>query len=314
MKIMIVTDDGHLMRGLDLLLSTIRGNNITATDSGEDAVSILTYEDEPTLVILGPTTADLSATATVRKIREKCSSPIIGLQNAEGDIATRCKMLLDGADDVLMTPWDGHELKARIHAVQRRSMGHAKNIIAVGDITFDMTLRKASVAGRPIRLTNLEMVGLELLMMRKGTTVPKQSFMDAWYAGRDEADVKIVDVIICKLRAKLGAAAKHITTDWGRGYRVEDEPGPPTRTDESTRWRCLKLLATAPNGSHNTRAVIAGLQPSPHYTAKNMLKVLATEGLVESYGVQLNRRHMLTPAGKAALDAYISVTTPANAA
>lgn len=313
MKIMIVTDDGLLMRNLDLLLSSIRGNNVTATDSGEDAVSILTYEDEPTLVILGPTTADLSATATVRKIREKCSSPIIVVQHVD-DVDVRCKMLLDGADDVLRPPMAFDELKARIQAVQRRSMGHAKNIVTVGDISFDMTLRKASVAGRPIRLTNLEMVGLELLMMRKGTTVPKQAFMDAWYAGRDEAEVKIVDVIICKLRAKLGAAAKHITTDWGRGYRVEDEPGPSTRTDESTRWRCLKLLATAPNGSHNTRAVIAGLQPSPDHSVKNILKVLATEGLVESYGVQLNRRHMLTPAGKAALDAYISATTPANAA
>ena len=312
MKILIVTNDGSLMRNLDLVLSSMPGNAINATDSGADAVSILTYEDDPTLVIIGPTTADLDGPTTVRKIREIRSDPLMMLQGSN-DIDQRCKMLLDGADDVLVMP-DGRELKARVHSVVRRSMGHAKNDLSVGDIVFDMTLRRVTVAGQSVHLTGMEMTALEMLMLRKGSTVSKQALLDAWYNGRDEAESKIVDVIICKVRAKLGASSKHITTDWGRGYRAEDDPAPPTRAEESSRWRCMKLLASAPKGSHNTRAIIAGMQPSPHYTAKNTLKVLRGEGLVESYGVQPNIRHTLTPAGKAALEAYIKASTPANAA
>jgi two-component system cell cycle response regulator CtrA len=66
---------------------------------------------------------------------------------------------------------------------------------------------------------------LELLSLRKGTTLTKEMFLNHLYGGMDEPELKIIDVFICKLRKKLATAAKgqhHIETVWGRGYVLRD--------------------------------------------------------------------------------------------
>jgi two-component system cell cycle response regulator CtrA len=66
---------------------------------------------------------------------------------------------------------------------------------------------------------------LELLSLRKGTTLTKEMFLNHLYGGMDEPELKIIDVFICKLRKKLAAAAHgehHIETVWGRGYVLRD--------------------------------------------------------------------------------------------
>jgi len=66
---------------------------------------------------------------------------------------------------------------------------------------------------------------LELLSLRKGTTLTKEMFLNHLYGGMDEPELKIIDVFICKLRKKLAAAADgkhHIETVWGRGYVLRD--------------------------------------------------------------------------------------------
>jgi two-component system cell cycle response regulator CtrA len=66
---------------------------------------------------------------------------------------------------------------------------------------------------------------LELLSLRKGTTLTKEMFLNHLYGGMDEPELKIIDVFICKLRKKLAASAdgKHyIETVWGRGYVLRD--------------------------------------------------------------------------------------------
>ena len=69
---------------------------------------------------------------------------------------------------------------------------------------------------------------LELLSLRKGTTLTKEMFLNHLYGGMDEPELKIIDVFICKLRKKLSEAIggeSHIETVWGRGY-VLREPAP----------------------------------------------------------------------------------------
>ena len=65
---------------------------------------------------------------------------------------------------------------------------------------------------------------LELLSLRKGTTLTKEMFLNHLYGGMDEPELKIIDVFICKLRKKLqvSAGAHHIETVWGRGYVLRD--------------------------------------------------------------------------------------------
>ena len=81
--------------------------------------------------------------------------------------------------------------------------------------------------GQRVHLTGKEYQMLELLSLRKGTTLSKEMFLNHLYGGMDEPELKIIDVFICKLRKKLQAATggKHyIETVWGRGYVLRD-PG-----------------------------------------------------------------------------------------
>src|SRR5262249_16641649 len=88
--------------------------------------------------------------------------------------------------------------------------------------------RTVEVGGQPLHLTGKEYAILELLALRKGTTLTKEMFLNHLYGGMDEPELKIIDVFICKLRKKLAPAPpgeNYIETVWGRGYVLRDLPG-----------------------------------------------------------------------------------------
>ena len=135
------------------------------------------------------------------------------------------KTLGGGADDYMTKPFHKDELIARTHAVVRRSKGHAQAIIHTGEIAVNLDAKTVEVNGHRVHLTGKEYQMLELLSLRKGTTLTKEMFLNHLYGGMDEPELKIIDVFICKLRKKLATAAdgKHyIETVWGRGYVLRD--------------------------------------------------------------------------------------------
>jgi two-component system cell cycle response regulator CtrA len=122
-------------------------------------------------------------------------------------------------------PFHKNELVARIIAIVRRSKGHAQSVIESGDLRINLEAKTVEVSGQRVRLTGKEYQMLELLALRKGTTLTKEMFLNHLYGGMDEPELKIIDVFICKLRKKLQAASgrrQHIETVWGRGYVLRD--------------------------------------------------------------------------------------------
>jgi len=97
-------------------------------------------------------------------------------------------------------PFHKDELVARIRAIVRRSKGHAESVIRTGDLVVNVDTMTVEVNGRPLHLTCKEYQILELLSLRKGTTLIKEMFLDYLYGGMDEPEQKIIDVFICKLR------------------------------------------------------------------------------------------------------------------
>ena len=123
---------------------------------------------------------------------------------------------------------------ARIHAIIRRSKGHSQSVIVTGDISVNLDAKTVSVDNKTVHLTGKEYQMLELLSLRKGTTLTKEMFLNHLYGGMDEPELKIIDVFICKLRKKLSNATggqNYIETVWGRGYVLRD-PEPAEMTDD----------------------------------------------------------------------------------
>ena len=106
-----------------------------------------------------------------------------------------------------------------------------------GRLIVNLDTRTASVDHQPINLTNREYAILELLSLRKGATVTRESFLNQLYGGIDEPELKSMDVLICKLRKKLARAtggSHYIEAVWGRGYVLRD---PAPRSDNVTQNR-----------------------------------------------------------------------------
>jgi two-component system cell cycle response regulator CtrA len=134
-----------------------------------------------------------------------------------------------GADDYITKPFDRAELLARIHAVVRRCKGFSQPALRVGPLELNLDSREVMVHGREVHLTAKEYAILELLVLRKGMALSKETFLNQLYGGIDEPEMKIIDVFICKLRKKLAQAGAGdiIGTVWGRGYMIHDTMSDP---------------------------------------------------------------------------------------
>ena len=228
MRVLLVEDDPSQQQSIKMILETA-GMVVDTTDLGEDGLEIGKLYDYD-IIILDIMLPDIDGFEVLRRLRDsRVDTPVLilsGLTESEDKV----KGLGTGADDYLTKPFNNKELLARIQAIIRRSAGHSQSIIETGRLKVNMDSHTVEVEGKPIHLTGKEYGILELLSLRKGTTLTKAMFLNHLYDGMDEPEVKIIDVFICKLRKKLAAATggeTYIETVWGRGYVLRNpENGP----------------------------------------------------------------------------------------
>jgi two-component system cell cycle response regulator CtrA len=222
MQVLLVEDERAMSQSIELMLKS-EGFTVYATDLGQEAVDLAKTFDYD-LILLDLNLPDMSGRDVLRALRaDKVNTPIMILSGITG-IETKVICLGGGADEYMTKPFNKEELVARIHAVMRRSQSHAQTLIKTGDITVNLDAKTVEVNGVRVPLTGKEYQMLELLSLRKGATLTKEMFLNHLYSGRDEPELKIIDVFICKLRKKLAAAngRHHIETVWGRGYMLRD--------------------------------------------------------------------------------------------
>ncbi len=223
MRILLVEDDPSTAQAVSAMLKKSDWVVDTA-DMGEDGLDLgKVYEYD--LIIVDLMLPDTDGMDVIRQLRNsKVTAPVLilsGLTQTEKKI----QGLGIGADDYLTKPFNRDELLARIHAIVRRSKGHSEPRVHIGKLTVNLEARVAEVEGKPLHLTGKEYGILELLALRKGTTLTKEQFLNHLYGGMDEPELKIIDVFICKLRKKLAQATggeSYIETVWGRGYVLRD--------------------------------------------------------------------------------------------
>jgi len=223
MRVLLVEDDPTTSRSIELML-THANFNVYCTDMGEEAVELGKLYDYD-LILLDLDLPDMTGLDVLRQIRlSRIDTPILIL-TGEDSTDSKLKGFGGGADDYLTKPFHRDELVARIHAIIRRSQGHAQSVIHTGLISVNLDAKTIEANGRSVHLTGKEYQMLELLSLRKGTTLTKEMFLNHLYGGMDEPELKIIDVFICKLRKKLAEATggdNYIETVWGRGYVLRD--------------------------------------------------------------------------------------------
>jgi two-component system cell cycle response regulator CtrA len=223
MRILLVEDDATTSRSIELML-THANLNVYCTDLGEDGIDLAKLYDYD-LILLDLNLPDISGHEVLRQIRlARVETPILILSGSD-DTESKLKGFGFGADDYLTKPFHREELVARIHAIIRRSKGHSQSMIRTGKVNVNLDAKTVEVDNRAVHLTGKEYQMLELLSLRKGTTLTKEMFLNHLYGGMDEPELKIIDVFICKLRKKLAEATggdNYIETVWGRGYVLRD--------------------------------------------------------------------------------------------
>ncbi|MDE4131634.1 response regulator transcription factor [Phaeobacter sp. QD34_3] len=223
MRILLVEDDPTTAKSIELML-THANLNVYTTDLGEEGIDLAKLYDYD-LILLDLGLPDMNGHEVLRQLRmARIETPILILSGAD-DTDNKIKGFGFGADDYLTKPFHREELVARIHAIIRRSKGHSQSIIKTGKISVNLDAKTVEVEGKAVHLTGKEYQMLELLSLRKGTTLTKEMFLNHLYGGMDEPELKIIDVFICKLRKKLSTATggeNYIETVWGRGYVLRD--------------------------------------------------------------------------------------------
>jgi two-component system cell cycle response regulator CtrA len=206
MRVLLIEDDSATAQSIELMLKS-ESFNVYTTDLGEEGVDLGKLYDYD-IILLDLNLPDMSGFEVLRSLRvSKVKTPILILSGLAG-IEDKVKGLGFGADDYMTKPFHKDELVARIHAIVRRSKGHAQSVIQTGELVVNLDTKtvESPTSSRPSYGQGVPDAGAPL-SLRKGTTLTKEMFLNQLYGGMDEPELKIIDVFICKLRKKLANAS-----------------------------------------------------------------------------------------------------------
>ena len=189
MRVLLIEDDRATAQSIELMLK-YESFNVYTTDLGEDGVDLGKLYDYD-IILLDLNLPDMSGFQVLRSLRvAKVKTPILILSGLTG-IEDKVSALGFGADDYMTKPFHKDELVARIHAIVRRSKGHAQSVVITGDLCVNLDTKTVEISGARVNLTGKEYQMLELLSLRKGTTLTKEMFSTiftaAWTSRRSRS-------------------------------------------------------------------------------------------------------------------------------
>lgn len=218
-RVLIIDDDEELNELLTEFLGRYQLGVSTAAHPDEGLRAFKAAP--PDLVVLDVMLPGMDGFAVCRRIREASQVPIIML-TARGDVADRVLGLELGADDYLPKPFEPRELVARIQAVLRRgpAAGPGERL-SVRGLELDLAARSATLGGKLLNLTTAEFELLALLARHRGRVLTRERILDETRGLDFDSFDRSIDVLVSRLRHKLGDEPKSptfIKTVWGRGY------------------------------------------------------------------------------------------------
>ena len=223
MRVLLIEDDPATAQSMELMLKS-ESMHVYTTDLGQEGIELGKLYDYD-IILLDLNLPDMSGYEVLTTLRRgSVHTPIMIVSGLAG-VEDKVKGLMLGADDYLTKPFYKDEMLALIVAIVRRAKGQSTSLITVGELVINLMSKTVTVRSQRVHLTGKEFQMLELLALRKGTTLTKEMFLNHLYGGMDEPELKIIDVFICKLRKKLSNASggkDFIETVWGRGYVLRE--------------------------------------------------------------------------------------------
>ncbi len=221
----LVVDDESTIRGIVEQYLHREGYDTIAAADGEQAVERAADAD---LVILDLMLPRIDGLEVCRRIRAQRDVPIIML-TAKADEVDKLIGLGVGADDYVTKPFSPRELVARVQAVLRRAQGtpsHPGDIVQVGALRINPSLRTVERGGHPIDLTAREFDLLHFLSSHPGQVFTREQLLDHVWDFTFPGDTSTVTVHIRRLREKVEpdpVRPQYVKTVWGVGYKVEPQ-------------------------------------------------------------------------------------------
>ncbi len=213
-RLLLVEDDLQIAA---LVRETLEaeGHAIDHVESGAEALGLL--ESFPyALIVLDVMLPGQDGFQIVSRLRASQNRVPVLMLTAREALEDRVRGLELGADDYLVKPFALSELRARIHALLRRSKGEADNRVFKGSLVLDIATRRAWWQGEGLKLTGREYALLEFLALHAGGYYPREALLEHVWPGESSVDPRTVDTYIRYLRRKLGDTA--IETVRGLGY------------------------------------------------------------------------------------------------
>ncbi len=209
----------------DLLTAFLRSKLaiVDETNDSEEALDLVKFYDYD-VILLRLSEERLGDLDILKKLRTaRVRAPIVALSRTMSESA-RLRVLQAGADDLIVDALSHEEVFMKVQNLIRRNRGFQDNALRIGAVEINMNAKKIYAKGKPVTLTKKEYQIAEILALRKGVVLSKESILDHLYGGLDEPNPKIIDVFICKIRKKLQNLGVNdfIETNWGRGYMVID--------------------------------------------------------------------------------------------
>lgn len=216
MRILVVEDEKKLAADLEKALSGA-GHVVESAADGEQAWFAGDTEDYD-LVVLDLALPKIDGTQVLKRWRANHRTMPVLVLTARDSWSEKVEAIDIGADDYLTKPFRMEELLARVRALLRRQTRHASAVLEVGDLFLDTRHSRVTKAGITVDLSPLEYRLLHYLMHHTGRAVPQIELTEHVYSQDFERESNAIEVLVGRLRRKLGADT--IKTRRGFGYYV----------------------------------------------------------------------------------------------